>query len=140
MEIEVSTIVDRPVATVWQFYAVDHVHNHPRWDPDLELEKISDGPIGPGTRIKRRNTRYDPATEGMMEIIEFEPERVLGVRIRDGAITTMGRATFSPATPGTTEMTIRAEFPGMDDSMADTIRPLMERSARTVKQLIEAET
>ena len=37
-------------------------------------------------------------------------------------------------------MTIWAEFPGMDDSMTDKIRPLMERSAHAIKQLIESET
>ena len=34
MEIDVSTVVDRPVATVWDFSAVHHVENHPRWDPE----------------------------------------------------------------------------------------------------------
>jgi hypothetical protein len=140
VEIDVSTVVDRPVATVWDFYAVHHVENHPRWDPDLELEKLSDGPIGLGTLIKRRNLRYDTPTEGSMEVVEFEPEKVMGVRIQDGPIETRGRASFSAATPSTTDMTIWAEFPGMDDSMADKIRPLMERSAQTIRQLIESET
>jgi hypothetical protein len=45
MEVEVTTMVDRPVAIVWNFYAVHHVENHPRWNPDLELEQISEGPI-----------------------------------------------------------------------------------------------
>ena len=140
MEIDVSTVVDRPVATVWNFYAVHHVENHPRWDPDLELEKLSDGPIRLGTVIKRRNARYDTPTQGTMEVVEFEPEAVMGVKIQDGPIETRGRATFSAATPTTTDMTIWAEFPGMDDSMADKIRPLMERSAMTIKYLIESET
>lgn len=140
MEIDVSTVVNRPVATVWDFYAVHHVENHPRWDPDLELEKLSDGAVGLGTVIKRRNARYDAPTEGTMEVVEFEPETVMGVKIQDGPTGTSGRATFSAATPNTTDMTIWAEFPGMDDSMADKIRPLMERSALTIKQLIESET
>ena len=140
MEIDVSTVVDRPVATVWDFYAVHHVEHHPRWDPDLELEKLSDGPIGLGSVIKRRNARYGTPTEGTMEVVEFEPETVMGVRIQDGPIETRGRATFSAPTPNTTDMTIWAEFPGMDDSMADKVRPLMERSAQTIKQLIESET
>ena len=140
MELDVSTVVDRPVATVWNFYAVHHVENHPRWDPDLELEKLSDGPIGPGTLIKRRNIRYETPTEGTMEVVEFEPEKVMGVRIQDGPIETRGRATFSAASPNTTDMTIWAEFPGMDDSLSDKIRPLMERSAQAIKTLIESET
>jgi uncharacterized protein YndB with AHSA1/START domain len=57
MEIEVETTIDRPVADVWRWYAVEHVRNHPRWDPDMELEQLSDGPMGLGTRIRRRNVR-----------------------------------------------------------------------------------
>lgn len=139
MEIQVSTVVDRSLATVWDFYAVHHVENHPRWDPDLELEKLSDGPIGVGTLIKRRNMRYDTPTEGSMEVVEFEPLRVMGLRIQDGPVETRGRATFSAVAPDTTDVTIWAEFPGMDDSMADRIRPLMERSAAAIKKLIESE-
>ena len=37
MEIQVSTVVERPVADVWRFYAVDHVRNHPRWDRQRHL-------------------------------------------------------------------------------------------------------
>jgi hypothetical protein len=140
VEIEISTVVDLPVAAVWDFYAVHHVENHPRWDPDLELEKLSDGPIALGTLIKRRNIRYDPPTEGTMEVVDFEPGQVMGVMIQDGPIETRGRATFSTASPDTTRMTIWAEFPGLDDSMFDKIRPLMERSAQNIKTLIESET
>ncbi len=32
------------------------------------------------------------------------------------------------------------EFPDMDDSMKEKIRPLMERSAANIKSLIESET
>jgi hypothetical protein len=94
VEIAVSTTVHRPLATVWDFYAVHHVENHPRWDPDLELEQLSEGPIGLGTRIKRRNTRYETPTEGTMEVVEFEPQKALGVAIQDGPIETRGRASM----------------------------------------------
>jgi hypothetical protein len=30
MDVQVSTEVERPVADVWRFYAVEHVRNHPR--------------------------------------------------------------------------------------------------------------
>lgn len=140
MELEITTVVDRPVAAVWDFYAVHHVENHPRWDPDVRLEAPSDAPIGRGTIIIRRNTRYGTPTEGTMEVVEFEPERVMAVRTRDGPIETNGRATFSAEGANRTQIAIRAEFPGMDESMAATIAPLMERSAATIKRLIESET
>lgn len=84
MKTEVSIEIDRPVADVWRWYAVDHVRNHPRWNPDLELEQMSDGPIGLGTRIRRRNTMGGAPIDGEMEVIEFEPELAMGVSIRDG--------------------------------------------------------
>lgn len=77
MEVEVTTVVDRPVATVWDWYAVHHVENHPRWDPDMEMEQISEGPIGVGTVIKRHVSRFGNTTEGTMEILEFEPEKAM---------------------------------------------------------------
>ena len=48
VRIEVSQEIDRPVPVVFKFYADDHVRNHPRWDPDIELWRHSDEPIGLG--------------------------------------------------------------------------------------------
>jgi hypothetical protein len=38
MEIQVSEHIDRPIADVWRFYAVEHVRNHPRRDPKMHLD------------------------------------------------------------------------------------------------------
>lgn len=140
MECEVTTVIDRPVSVVWNFYAVHHVENHPRWDPDIHLERATDEPLGVGTVIQRRSTRFETPTEGTMEITEFEPERVMKVRTQDGPITINGWGRFAAPSPDRTELTLGGEFPGMDDSMEATIRPLMERSAATIKALIESET
>jgi uncharacterized protein YndB with AHSA1/START domain len=140
MELEVSTVIDRPVATVWDFFAVRHVENHPRWDPDLELEKATEGPVGVGTVIRRRSARFETPTEGTMEITEFEPERSMRVHTRDGEMVINGWARFATPTDGQTQLTIGGEFPGLDDSMEATFRPLIERSAATIKTLIESET
>jgi uncharacterized protein YndB with AHSA1/START domain len=140
MELEVTTVIDRPVSIVWDFYAVHHVENHPRWDPDIELENPTDDPIGVGTVIGRRSTRFETPTEGTMEITEFEPERTMKVRTHDGPVTINGWAFFATPSPHQTQLTNGGEFPGMDDSMKEIIRPLMERSATNIKALIEAET
>jgi uncharacterized protein YndB with AHSA1/START domain len=140
MKLEVTTTIDRPVATVWDFYAVHHIENHPRWDPSLELEAISDGPIGVGTVIKRHVTRFGNTTEGTMEVTEFEPEKSMRVRTQDGPMTIDGWVLFSQLGPNETRLTLGGEFPGLDESMADNIRPLMERSASNIKSLVESET
>jgi hypothetical protein len=53
LRVQVSEVIDRPVAEVFHFYAREHVRNHPRWDPDMQLEQVSDGPIGVGTIIRK---------------------------------------------------------------------------------------
>lgn len=140
MELEVSTMIDRPVATVWDFYAIHHVENHPRWDPAIELENPTDVPLGVGTVIKRRSTRFDTPTEGTMEVTEFEPEKVMRAKIQDGSMTINGWALFAAPGENETKLTIGGEFPGMDDSMEETMRAGIEQGAAKIKSLIESET
>ena len=140
MKCEVMTVIDRPVSVVWDFYAVHHVENHPRWDPDIELEDRTGGPVDVGTVIRRRSTRFETPTEGTMEVTEFEPERYMSVTTHDGSMTIHGWARFAAPAHDRTQLTIGGEFPDMDDSMEATIRPLMERSVATMKSLIESET
>ena len=111
MIIRVSTVIDRPVAGVWRWYAVEHVRNHPRWDPDMELDQISEGAIGLGTRIRRRNRHFGEPIVGEMEIVEWEPEHVMGARIHDANGDTTGRVTFESLGPSMTRLTIEAGFP-----------------------------
>ena len=140
MRIEVSQVIDRPVADVFRWYAEDHVRNHPRWNPDLELEQMSPGPIGVGTVIRRRNTMSGTPVEGTMEVVEYEPNHAMGAVIREGPVDVHGRATFEAETESRTRLTISADIPGLEKP-ADTsrIRALMKRSARNIRQLVESE-
>jgi hypothetical protein len=139
MNISASTDIARPVAAVWRWYAVDHVRNHPRWDPQMELEQVSDGPIGLGTRIRRRNHHFGEPIEGEMEIVEWDPERAMGVLIRDANTDTRGRVTFEAQGPSRTRLTIEAEFAGLGTADVEKLRPMIERTARNVRHLVEAE-
>ena len=140
MKVEASGLIERPVGTVFAFCAQDHVKNHPRWDPDIELEQESEGPIGVGTVIRRRNSHSGSQVEGTMEVTEFESDRGMAGVIREGPGESYGRMRFDVEGPERTRLTLVAEMPGMDESMADMIRPLMERSVSNIKRLIESET
>jgi hypothetical protein len=140
MRVNASITVDRPVADVWEFYAVNHVVNHPRWDETIELEATSDEPIGVGTVIKRRVTRFGNVTEGTMEVTEFEPESAMRVRTHDGPMTIDGFATFQAIGDEKTEFTIGGDIPGIDETMAEQIRSMMGTSVANIKALIESET
>lgn len=139
MKAEVSQVIDRPVADVFRFWAVDHIRNHPRWDPDIELWPTSDDPISVGTIIGRRNSRSGTPIEGTMEVVEYEPNRSMGVVIREGPMEARGRATFEAGADDRTILTISADMLGVDESMRDRITGLMERSVRNVKDLVEGE-
>jgi uncharacterized membrane protein len=140
VKVQVSTVIDRPVDQVFHFYAHEHVRNHPRWDPDMQLEQVSEGPIGVGTIIRRRNTHSGTPVDGTMEVVEFEPERSMGVVIHDGPAETRGRVTFKAESQDRTSLTISAQFVDMDESMERLSTGLVERSARNIKQLVETET
>jgi hypothetical protein len=140
VQLQVSQVIDRPVANVFHFLARDRVRNHPRWDPDIELEQVSDGPIGVGTVIRRCNRRSGTPVEGTVEVVEFEPNRVFGTIIHDGRIVMRGRTTFEAIRDGQTTITISVELPGMDESMGKGfLLRRLERSGRNMKKLIESE-
>lgn len=139
MQIEASTTIDRPISDVWRWYAVEHVRNHPRWDPDMHLEQISDGPIGLGTKIRRRNVRWGEPIEGEMEIVEWEEERAFAVSIQDANMLAHGRATFEADGPSRTSLRMVTDLPGFDESKVGLISERMQRSVTNVKRLIESE-
>jgi hypothetical protein len=140
VRIEVSEVIDRPVPVVFKFYADDQVRNHPRWDPDIELWRHSDEPLGLGTIIQRRNSHSGTTpVEGTMEVVEYEPNRAFGVLTREGPMEIHGRATFEETREGRTRLTISAYMP-IDESMKDRMTGLVQRSLRNIKELIEAET
>jgi hypothetical protein len=140
VNVEVSTQVDRPVADVWRFYAVEHVRNHPRWDPDMHLEQLSDGPIGVGTRIKRVNTRWGTLIVGEMEVVEFDPERAFALSIHDPNMEAEGRVTFEALGPARTLLIVTTGVEGMDEpEKIEFLTRMMQRSIDNVKSLIETE-
>jgi uncharacterized protein YndB with AHSA1/START domain len=140
VKVQVSIEIDRPVADVWRFWAVEHVRNHPRWDPDIELEQISEGPMGIGTKIRRRNTRWGTPVDGEMEVVEFEPEHAIAFSVHDANMEMHGRGTFDAKGPERTLLTVTTDIPEVDDPAAgELITKGMQRSVANVKALVEAE-
>ena len=135
--VDASTVVDRPLDAVFSWYVDDHHLNHPRWDPDIALTKVSDEPIGVGTVYERRNTRYDEPVEGTMEVVEFERNRVFAVLIREGGFEMPGKVTFEAVSDGQTRLTIGAGVPDSVDT--DVVATSMQRSGENIKALIEAD-
>ena len=140
LQFESSQVIDRPIDKVFHFYAVEHVRNHPRWDSDIQLWLDSDAPIGVGTIIHRRNKRSGTPVEGTMEVVEFEPNRVLTMIIHDGPAVMHGRTTFEALTDNQTRITTIIDIPWMDENADRTfLNSRLEHSAQVRKQLMESE-
>lgn len=140
MKLELSEEIDRPVAVVFKFYAEDHVQNHPRWDPNVELWLDSDAPIGVGTVIRRRSSHSGAPVDGTMEVVEYEPNQAIGVLTHDGPMEIRGRATFESMSTERTKLSFTVDIPGLDDSMQSPMTEAVTGSLRKIKELIEAET
>ena len=139
LQLEVSEVIDRPLAKVFHFFADEHVRNHPRWDPDIQLEQVSEGPIGVGTMIRRVNSRSGKPVEGTMQVTEFEPNRAMGAVIHDGPMEMRSRVTFEAVGDRRTQITTFLDIPSMDESMKGFLVSRLERSARNRKELMESE-
>ena len=136
MQIEVWQTIDRPPEVVFQFIAVEHIANHPRWDPHMELEQLTPGPIGLGTVVRRRHTRAGYPIEGSMEVVEFDAPRVIAWAVDDGGVEMHGRSTIEPEGATGSRLTIHIDIPGAPNPLD----PMpIEASARRMKELIEAE-
>ena len=140
LQFDSSEVIDRPIEKVFHFYAVEHVRNHPRWDSDIELWLDSDAPIGVGTIIHRRNKRSGTLVEGTMEVLEFEPNRVLAMLIHDGPAVMNGKTTFEAINDSQTRITTIIDIPWMDDKTDTTfMKNRLSQVSQIRKQLMESE-
>ncbi len=139
VKVQVSEVIDRSVTEVFRIHAYEHVRNHPRWDPLMQLEQVTDGPIGVGTIIKRINSHSGSPVEGTMEVVEFEPNRSFGMIIHDGPVEIIGTATYEAVSDNRSKYTFTVEFPGMDESMAGMLTGEMEKAIQIHKRFFESE-
>jgi uncharacterized membrane protein len=140
VQVRYSHVIDRPVEKVFHFMVDEHVHNHPRWDSDIELWLEDESPIEVGTIIHRRNRRSGTPVEGTMEVIEYAPNQAFSTLIYDGPVEIRGRVTFEPAGGERTTVTMFIELPGMDETMDTSfLMHRLEETGAIRKELIESE-
>jgi hypothetical protein len=136
-----ATIIDRSQEAVWEFCAVDHLRNHPRWDPQMQLEAVTHGPMGLGKQIRRRHTRLGQPIEGVMEVVEWDPPSSFATRIVDqtatGSLTVYSRMMMTPEGASRTRLAIELELPGATASMDPG---MVQATLGRIKELVEAET
>ena len=147
MELTNTVTIDRPIDSV--FAAWSELHRIPEWyEGSLERRKITDGPIGVGTKYHAIDKVPPGRTmEGTLEVTAFEPNRYLAVTLSapynsewevtledvDGAATVMTmhidarmsglQGLFAPLLRGWAQ---RTNQKGLDNFKASMERPTRE--------------
>jgi hypothetical protein len=134
VKLTVSESIERPPADVFRFVATDHVRNHPRWDPQMSLVQETPGPIGVGTRIRRRRTMGETMVDGEMEIIEFDPDHSMAAVIRDGPMELRSLMTVEPMGEASSRLTFNVES---DQAPLDKMEEPIKGSLRRIKEMLE---
>jgi hypothetical protein len=136
VKLDVSESIARPPADVFRFVATDHVQNHPRWDPQMSLVQETPGPIGVGTRIRRRRAGGETRVEGEMEITEYDPDRTMAAVIRDGPMEIRSRMIVEHEGQGGSRLTFTVES---DDAPLDRMEEPIKGSLRRIKEMVEGQ-
>jgi hypothetical protein len=104
--------------------------------PEAEEKVVIRFPIGVGTTIRRRHTHYGDPIEGTMEVVEYEPDRALGMVIHDGPVDIRTRMLFEPEDEGGTRVRGFVDIPSATSPID---RAAIQASSREMKRLIESE-
>lgn len=100
IHIEGEIVINRPVETVFDFVADER--NEPRYNPRmLRAEKVSDGPIGLGTRFRAETTSMGRTYKMTIETTAYDRPRRLTSSTHMSAMEIQGTLTFDPVGDGT---------------------------------------
>jgi uncharacterized protein YndB with AHSA1/START domain len=98
--IEGELVIHRPVHEVFDFVAEER--NEPRYNPRIRrAEKLSRGPIGPGTRFRAEAVTLGRTTGMTIEYTAYERPRRLASSIHMPAADIAGTLRFDPVAYGT---------------------------------------
>lgn len=124
---ENSTVIDHPVGEVFAY--VTDVANDPAWHTDvIGGHKVSDGPIGIGSKLQIRIKPFMGMSEGVEEVIGYEPNRTYQVRAEMGPMRPTITCSLEPI-DGRTRFTRRVEIQtsGPMSLFMTLMRPMMAR-------------
>jgi len=109
MRIEKTFSVSQPPQRAFEYLA--NIEHEPRWNPwAIEVQKITPGPVGPGSRFRGRYKRFGVVEQ---ELDDYQPPQRMTYRSN-----TMGSASmtfeFEPEASGTRVTVVgRADPPGL---------------------------
>jgi Polyketide cyclase / dehydrase and lipid transport len=131
-DIEGAIVINRPPDLV--FDTVADERNEPRYNPRLRnVEKITTGPVGVGTRFRAETVRIGRASQMVIEFIDFDRPRRLGSSTHMSSVDFRGALTFDPDPEGTR---MRWSWDVRAHGVLKLLQPLLVRMGRRQEQAI----
>ena len=138
---EASVIVRRPIEEVF-LWVTDLTHSA-EWQAGLlEARKVTEGPLGVGTRYAFVREFMGRRMEAANEFVAYEPNTMASFRFASGTMSGQGTYLFE-ATPDGTKVTSRVEMEprGLSRLAAPLIAASLRREIKTglpvLKELLE---
>jgi uncharacterized protein YndB with AHSA1/START domain len=127
------------------FSAVTDLDHLSDWQPAVvEVEKLQDGPLRTGSRLKEVREVRGKRLEQIVEVSAHDPGREFGMRIVEGPLPVHGDLTFTPTDDGGTRLHMHAF--GRANGAMRLLQPLLnvglKREFRSqygrLKEIVEA--
>ena len=143
IDFTVETDIRRPVSEVFA-HATDPAKLATWQTNTVSAVQEGNGPIGVGTRLREvHRAPGGKELESLVEISEYEPGRVFGLQMIEGALPVHAHMRFEP-TDGGTHLRFRAY--GQPTGLMRLAQPLLQRTlrrqfaehCRTLKSVLEA--
>lgn len=143
VDVETSTVIDRPRAAVAKFAA--NPANAPRWYANIEsVEWKTARPLVPGSLIKFTASFHGRRFSCTYEIVELVPLERLVMRTAEGPFPMETTYTWEALSPRSTRMTLRnrgnpagvAKFAG--PMLGRSVRKANEKDLATLKEILES--
>lgn len=100
IEFSVETEIARAPAEVFAY--VTDPAKLPTWQRNtVSVRQEGDGPLGLGTRLHEVHRAGGKELESVVEVSEYEPDRVFALKMIEGPLLVDGRITLAPAGAGT---------------------------------------
>lgn len=145
MRIQVEEVIDAPSDQVFEFIAIQHFENHPKWDPSIqEMTATSPGPIRRGSTARFVRVDRKRRSEGVLTVTEYEPDRLFGAVSQFGPFELRQRAVCEPLPGEATRLvlTIDTRAAGAMGLLLPLFRrqfrATMTASLGTIKQHVES--
>ena len=143
IKLEHNVVINRPIEEVFAY--ATNVENAPKWKSRLlEVRRISEGPVGVGTREVHVGKVLGWKPKTTVEITEYEPNRKVGFKTISGPLSAKGEFIFESVEGGARVTLVAGREPsGFLKLIGPIVARIAQRQLETdlakLKELLEAQ-